>query len=51
MSDNAVLTALRRMGISKEEMSAHGFRAAAHTFLNEVLEFPPHLSDAFSESV
>jgi integrase len=43
MSDNAVLAALRRMGISKEEMSGHGFRAAARTILDEVLGFPPHL--------
>ncbi len=43
MSDNAVLAALRRMGIGKEEMSVHGFRAAARTILDEVLGFPPHL--------
>jgi integrase len=27
MSDNAVLAALRRMGIGKEEMSGHGFQS------------------------
>lgn len=43
MSDNAVLAALRRMGIAKDEMSGHGFRAAARTILDEVLNFPPHL--------
>ena len=43
MSDNAVLAALRRMGIAKHEMSGHGFRAAARTILDEVLGFPPHL--------
>ena len=43
MSDNAVLAALRRMGIGKEEMSVHGFRAAARTILDEVLGLPPHL--------
>lgn len=37
MSENAVLAALRRMGIAKEEMSGHGFRAAARTILDEVL--------------
>lgn len=37
MSDNAVLAAMRRMGISKEEMSGHGFRAMARTILDEVL--------------
>jgi hypothetical protein len=35
--------ALRRMEISKDEMSGHGFRAMARTLLDEVLEFPPHL--------
>ena len=29
MSENAVLAALRRMGIAKEEMTGHGFRAMA----------------------
>lgn len=43
MSDNAVLSALRRMGISKEEMSGHGFRAMARTILDEGLKFPPHI--------
>ena len=37
MSENAILAALRRMGIPKEEMSGHGFRAAARTILDEVL--------------
>ena len=41
MSDNAVLAALRRMGIGKEEMSGHGFRATARTILDEVLGFRP----------
>ena len=41
MSDNAILAALRRMGISKEEMSGHGFRAMARTILDEVLGFRP----------
>ena len=40
MSNNAVLAALRRMGYSKEEMTAHGFRAMARTILDEVLGFP-----------
>ena len=39
MSDNAVLAAFRRMGISKEEMSGHGFRAMARTLLDEELGF------------
>ena len=41
MSDNAVLAAMRTMGISKEEMSGHGFRAMARTILDEVLGFRP----------
>src|SRR5687768_187394 len=41
MSDNAILAALRRMGIDKEEMSGHGFRAMARTILDEVLGFRP----------
>ncbi|HEY3698963.1 MAG TPA: integrase arm-type DNA-binding domain-containing protein [Spongiibacteraceae bacterium] len=39
MSDSAVLAALRRMGIAKEEMSGHGFRAMARTILDEVLNY------------
>lgn len=35
MSDNAILTALRAMGISKEEMTGHGFRHMASTILHE----------------
>ena len=41
MSDNAILAALRRMGIAKEEMSGHGFRAMERTILDEVLGFRP----------
>lgn len=43
MSDNAILAAMRRMGISKEEMSGHGFRAMARTILDEVLGVRPDL--------
>lgn len=43
MSDNAILSALRRMEIPKEEMSGHGFRAMARTILDEVLGFPIHI--------
>lgn len=35
MSSNAVLSALRRMGYAKHEMSGHGFRSMASTLLNE----------------
>ena len=41
MSDNAVLSALRRMGFAKDEMTGHGFRAMARTVLDEVLHFRP----------
>ncbi|MEQ1511177.1 MAG: integrase arm-type DNA-binding domain-containing protein [Lysobacteraceae bacterium] len=41
MSDNAVLSALRRMGYAKDEMTGHGFRAMARTVLDEVLHFRP----------
>ncbi|MEX2366544.1 MAG: site-specific integrase, partial [Pseudohongiellaceae bacterium] len=41
MSDNAILAAFRRMGIEKEEMTGHGFRAMARTILDEVLGFRP----------
>ena len=39
MSDNAVLAAMRRMGVTKEEMCGHGFRAMARTILDERLGF------------
>ncbi len=41
MSDNAILSALRRMGFAKDEMSGHGFRAMARTVLDEVLQVRP----------
>lgn len=37
MSDNAILAAMRSMGISKEVTTGHGFRATARTILDEVL--------------
>ena len=43
MSNNAVLSALRRMEIAKEEMSGHGFRAMARTILDEVLGYRPDI--------
>lgn len=41
MSENTINAALRRMGYTKEEMTAHGFRAMARTILDEVLSFRP----------
>jgi integrase len=43
MSDNAILAAMRRMSIPKDEMSGHGWRAVARTILDEVLGFRPDL--------
>ena len=37
MSENAVLAALRRLGIKKEEASGHGFRATFRTIGDEIL--------------
>lgn len=39
MSENAVLSALRSLGISKEETTGHGFRATFRTLGEEVLGF------------
>lgn len=43
MSDNAILGAMRRLGIPKDEMTGHGFRAMARTILDEVLQVRPDL--------
>lgn len=43
MSDNAILAAMRRTGVGKDEMSGHGFRAMARTILDEVLGVRPDL--------
>jgi len=43
MSDNAILAAMRRMGIGDDEMTGHGFRAVARTILDEVLGFRPDI--------
>jgi integrase len=40
ISDNTLNAALRRLGYSSDEMTAHGFRAMASTLLNEQ-GFPP----------
>ena len=36
LSDNAILTAIRRMGYTSEEMTGHGFRAMASTNLEQL---------------
>lgn len=43
ISNNAVLSALRRMGISGDEMTGHGFRATARTVGAEILGLRPDL--------
>jgi len=35
MSENTINAALRRLGYGKDEMTGHGFRAAASSLLNE----------------
>jgi integrase len=44
MSNNAILSALRRMEIGKDEMSGHGFRAMAKTILIEELGYSEALT-------
>jgi len=41
ISENTLNAALRRLGYTKEEMTAHGFRATASTLLNESGKFSP----------
>jgi integrase len=48
MSENTVTGALRRMGFSKDEMTAHGFRSTASTLLNECGRWP---ADAIERSL
>ena len=43
ISDNALLVALRRLGVTKEEMTVHGFRASARTIMHEVLGLDPNM--------
>lgn len=45
MSENGVLSALRRMGYGKDEMTGHGFRAMARTAIEEQL----HIDAKFVE--
>jgi integrase len=41
MSENTINAALRRLGYSGSEMTAHGFRALASTLLNESGKWNP----------
>jgi integrase len=45
LSENAMNAALRRMGYSKDEVTAHGFRVTASTFLN-VRNYDPDVIEA-----
>ena len=41
ITDNTLNAALRRLGFSKDEVTAHGFRATASTLLNEMGKWNP----------
>lgn len=42
MSDNTLNAALRRLGFTSDEVTAHGFRSTASTLLNEALDPKTH---------
>lgn len=46
MSENTVTTALRRMGYTSDDMTAHGFRAMARTLMVERLGVDPEVIEA-----
>ena len=46
MSENTIRAALRRMGYSNDEMTAHGFRAMARTIMVEKLNVTPDVIEA-----
>ena len=41
MSENTITAALRALGYNGDSMTGHGFRAMAHTILDEVLHIRP----------
>ena len=43
MSENTINVCIRRLGFTKEQMTAHGFRAMARTILDEVHGFRPDI--------
>lgn len=45
MSENAVLAAVRTLGIGKDEMTPHAWRAVARTVLAETLGYRPDIID------
>ena len=46
LSNTGVLSALRRMGFGKDEMTGHGFRATARTIAHERLGIAPEVIEA-----
>ena len=46
LSDNGVLSALRRMGFGKDEVTGHGFRATVRTIAVERLGIAPEVVEA-----
>ncbi len=46
LSDNGVLSALRRMGFAQDEVTGHGFRATARTIAHERLGIAPEVIEA-----
>ena len=46
MSENTVNAALRSMGFTGDEVTAHGFRATARTLLDEKLGIAPAVIEA-----
>lgn len=52
MNNNAVLSALRRMGYATDAMSGHDFRGMARRVLDEVLHFrPDYIEDQLAHAV
>ena len=52
LSPASLLTAMRRLGISREESTVHGFRASARTIMEEVLGFTKsHLEHQLAHKV
>ncbi len=43
ISENTLNACFRRLGYSKEQVTAHGLRSTARTILDEVLGFEPHV--------
>lgn len=46
LSENSMISALRRIGIGQDEHTAHGFRSSASSILNESGQFKPDAVEA-----